>query len=115
MRNDNRDPRVRSKTRYWLDCTICGPDAEPTPPRFPSEAALWRNLLSPWNDGWVRLDDGRILCPAHRRSAHCDATGHELTPWTEHPADDGLEWRYCACCGGRFEQRTTARCSRLDR
>src|SRR6185437_10355511 len=25
MTNDAQDPRVRSETRYWLDCTVCGP------------------------------------------------------------------------------------------
>jgi hypothetical protein len=65
-------------------------------------------LLSSWNDGWTRLDDGRILCPAHRRGSQCDVGGHELTPWTAHPLDDGLEWRYCLHCGSHFEQRIVA-------
>ena len=115
MHNDGTDPRIRSATSYWIECTVCGPDAETKPPRFPTETALWVNFLSPWSDGWVRLDDGRILCPAHRRIARCDAEGHDLLPWTRHPLDDELEWRYCIHCGAGFEQRIVQSSERVDR
>ncbi len=101
----HRDPRVRSETTYWIECTICGPDADPPPPRYWSEDDLWASLLR-WDDsGWTRRDDGRILCNVHRQLARCEAEGHLEMRWTEHPLDDEMDWRYCPRCGGQFEQR----------
>jgi hypothetical protein len=96
---------VRTETRYWIDCTVCGPDADPPVPRFNSERELWQYLFGPDEWGWVRLDDGRILCPAHRRVDQCHRDGHTVSEWTEHPLYDDTEWRYCIRCGARFEQR----------
>jgi hypothetical protein len=112
---DEGDPRVRRETYCWIDCTICGPDREPAPPRFSSEIELWAHLLRPSIDGWIRLDDGRILCPSHRRVAECELDGHELTAWTEHPLDEELDWRYCLRCGAGFEQRIAIIQSRAGR
>jgi hypothetical protein len=106
--DDLEDPRVQAETLYWIGCTVCGPDGEIAPPRFTSEIEMWNELLRPSLDGWIRLDDGRILCSLHRRMAECDLDGHQMTPWTEHPLDDELDWRYCHRCGANFEQRTTA-------
>lgn len=115
MEPEPQDPRVMSETHYWIDCSVCGPAAEPPAPRFTSEAELWRQLLSPSEHGWVRRDDGRILCPAHRRVALCDEGDHEMTRWIEHPLDDELDWRFCRRCGAQFEQRivrvVTPQCS----
>ena len=104
---ESRDHRVRSETTFWIDCSACGPDAAPAPPRFRSENELWDALLHPDDDGWIRRDDGRILCPVHRRIAECDEHGHVLSSWTTHPLDDGLEWRSCSRCGAEFAQRRT--------
>jgi hypothetical protein len=103
------DPRVRSRTVYWISCTVCGEDADQAAPRFDSEADLWRALLSSDGVGWTRRDDGRILCPAHRGVGICDEDGHVMTLWVMHPLDDELEWRYCETCGARFEQRSRPR------
>jgi hypothetical protein len=70
---------------------------------------MWQSLLHPDESGWIRLDDGRVLCPAHRRVAACDRDHHVMLPWHEHPLDDGLAWRYCKRCGGQFEQRILTR------
>jgi hypothetical protein len=105
--DDNSDPRIHCETYFWIECTICGPDSETAPPRFANEIELWNHLLQPSIDGWIRLDDGRILCPIHRRVAECELEGHQMKPWTEHPLDDELDWRYCRRCGAGFEQRTT--------
>ena len=98
-----RDPRIGVRTVYWIECTVCGPDGDAL--ERASEGALWAELLGPCGEGWVRLDDGRILCPAHYRACRCQEHGHLVSPWTEHPLDDELEWRYCQRCGTRFEQR----------
>jgi hypothetical protein len=113
--DDERDPRVQRESFFWIECTICGPDSEPTPPRFTSEIALWDRLMRPSIDDWIRLDDGRILCPIHRKIAECDLDGHEMTPWTEHPLDEDLDWRYCRRCGSQFEQRIAITQSRAGR
>ncbi len=105
MESDTRDPRVRLEIAYWIDCSVCGPDADPPAPRFTSEADLWHELLRPDERGWIRLDDGRILCPVHRRVAECDRNGNAMSAWIEHPLDDGLKWRFCLRCGSQFGQR----------
>jgi hypothetical protein len=92
---------------YWIKCTVCGPDGDTL--ERESEDALWAELLGLPDEGWVRLDDGRILCPAHYRASRCQKHGHVLVPWTGHPLDDQLEWRYCHRCGSRFEQRVIGR------
>jgi hypothetical protein len=115
MSDEIGDPRIQSETFYWIECTVCGPDGEIAPPRFASEVELWSELLRPSRHGWIRLDDGRILCPNHRRVAECDLDGHQMTPWTEHPLDDELDWRFCRRCGARFEQRIAIPQSRAGR
>jgi len=110
--DDDSDPRVHRETYVWIECTVCGPDSEDTSPRFASEVEMWDELLRPSLNGWIRLDDGRVLCPIHRGVAECDLDGHQMTPWTEHPLDDELDWRYCRRCGASFEQRLAGRPAR---
>jgi len=106
MGQDSGDPLVGRETVYWIDCSVCGPDDGATPPTFASETELWAALLRPDKNCWVRRDDGRVLCPLHRRVAACEELGHALLPWTEHPLDDELQWRFCRRCGSEFEQRS---------
>jgi hypothetical protein len=103
------DPRVVAELRHWVACTVCGandPDA-PRPPMFATEDELWAWLYThPEPSGWVRRDDGRILCPNHRGVADCDEHGHLAANWSAHPLDGDLEWRFCPRCGGKFQQRS---------
>lgn len=109
MSDARRDPRVRSQTTYWIDCTVCGSHADrPPPPRYASEAEMWHAMLDPGGSGWTRRDDGRVLCPTHADAAQCDENGHTMTPWTAHPLDERLKWRYCARCGADFAQQIEA-------
>jgi hypothetical protein len=75
MHEESADPRVRFETMYWIDCTVCGPDADPPPPRYSTEAGLWTTLLGASDSGWIKRDDGRILLA---RSLSVDMCGR---PW----------------------------------
>ncbi len=76
------------------------------PPTFATLRELWADLLDYEQRGWVLRDDGRVLCPIHAQVAQCDERGHVVGPWTEHPLDDEIDWRYCQRCGSEFEQRS---------
>jgi len=104
VESESRDPRVRSETLYWIDCSACNAADGLRAPRFRSEEDLWHALLTA-DRGWIRLDDGRVLCPIHRRVAECDSNGHAVTLWAAHPLDANLAWRCCTRCGSLFEQR----------
>jgi len=56
MHEKSADPRVRFETMYWIDCTVCGPDADPPPPRYSTEAELWTTLLGCQR---LRMDQAR--------------------------------------------------------
>lgn len=58
MSDEWRDPRVRSETSYWIDCTVCGPQTDPPPPKYASDAELWQALLNPDSSGWTRRTTG---------------------------------------------------------
>jgi hypothetical protein len=97
-------PQVRSHVLWWLECTLCGVDSYAgNIARFASEADMWAVMLG--ECGWSRRDDGRVLCRWHGAVADCDAEGHQLTLWVEHPIEAELDWRFCARCGAQFAQR----------
>jgi hypothetical protein len=90
---------------YWFECTACGPEAEPPPPRFNSPQQLWHDLFSSDYYGWSIQADGRVLCRPHSDAAQCEAGGHAVGVWSAHPLNRDHEWRFCLRCGGGFEQR----------
>lgn len=96
-------PQLQSRAFWWLECTVCGPDsAAGGSPLVESEADAWSEVTTA---GWTRRDDGRILCRVHSAVADCDALGHVMRPWAEHPIGPDLEWRFCSRCGSQFAQR----------
>jgi hypothetical protein len=99
---------VQRRTHWSARCTACelieSVASEAESPPFDSEADMWRQLLGDVY-GWTRRDDGRVLCRAHSGVADCDANGHLIGRWVEHPLDEDLDWRFCTRCGSQFEQR----------
>jgi hypothetical protein len=99
-----RHPQIREGRLLWLACTICGPGSYGgTLPHFDDEEQLWDVMLGEYE--WTRRDDGRVLCRHHSSVADCDAFGHAVSAWTQHPIEPDIDWRYCTRCGAHFEQR----------
>jgi hypothetical protein len=102
----SQHPQIHVQWGWRVACTVCGLDSYGDQvPSFASEHQMWDAILSPHSYAWTRRDDGRVLCRHHSAVADCDAHGHQSSPWTEHPLDDHLDWRFCLRCGGQFEQR----------
>jgi hypothetical protein len=102
----SQHPQIHVERGWQIACTVCGLDAyADRVPVFASERQMWESILSPHRYAWTRRDDGRVLCRHHSAVADCDAHGHQSSPWTEHPLDADLDWRFCPRCGGQFQQR----------
>jgi hypothetical protein len=101
-------PQIHVATVWWLECTVCESDGyDGRRPQFRDEADMWDAMLGEY--GWTRRDDGRVLCPHHSAVADCEAAGHTMLRWHEHPIGPKLDWRYCSRCGSAFEQRRRRR------
>ena len=106
-------PHLVHTDAWATSCTACAAASiDQVSPAYPTSDQLWTAL----DDlGWTRRDDGRVLCRLHSAVADCDRDGHRLSPWTQHPIEDDLEWRFCIWCGARFEQRIVSRsCGQPD-
>jgi hypothetical protein len=102
----SQHPQINAQWAWTVACTVCDWDSYAGQvPSFGTEQQMWSAILSPHSYGWTRRDDGRVLCRHHSAVADCDADGHQTSPWTEHPLDADLDWRFCVRCGGEFEQR----------
>ena len=102
---------VHTKTCVWVLCDGATRTNDHTgwddegPFHFDTEAAAVEYVLGEDGAGWTRLPDGRLLCRGCSEEADCQATGHQWSPWREHHADAGIQWRACYHCGRGFEER----------